>query len=99
MSDDSDEIIAPGDYELNNGRTLHVWIGGTDEAPELWACSVYDHGPFCRLCQGVDGLLNACLVNVLDGRLECDQDQDGQFRFKVTPAGIDAVRSMIQEGF
>ncbi len=94
-TDDGDEIIEPGTYELSNGRTLHVWIGGTEDEPELWACSVYDHGPFCRLCQEVDGTLNALLVNVLDGRMECDQSPDGEFRFKVTKAGEDAVRAMI----
>lgn len=95
--DSDDEIITPGSYELNSGRTLRVWISGTEDAPELWACSVYDHGPMCRLCQEVDGVTNACLVNVIDGRMECDQDpQTGEFRFKVTQAGEDAVRAMIK---
>lgn len=94
-SEPDDEIIQPGTYELNNGHTLHVWISGTEDEPEMWACQVYDHGPMCRLCQEVDGVLNACLLNAIDGRMECDQDQDGQFRFKVTKAGEDAVRNMI----
>lgn len=31
---------------------LHVWISDG----ETWACSAYDHGPFCRQCQRVDGI-------------------------------------------
>lgn len=94
-TEDGDEIIEPGTYDLSSGRTLHIWIVGAEDEPEMWACSVYDHGPFCRLCQRVDGVLNACLVNVLDGRMECDQDAEGGFRFKMTPAGIDAVHTML----
>lgn len=95
-TEEGDEIIEPGEYELPNGNTLHVWITGSEsDEPKLWACQVYDHGLFCRLCKEVDGALNACLVNVLDGRMECDQDQDGEFRFKVTQAGVDAVRTML----
>lgn len=96
-TEDDDEIIEPGTYDLSNGRKLHVWIVPESETV-LWACSVYDHGPLCRLCQPVDEMLNACLVNVIDGRFECDQDQDGEFRFKVTKAGEDAVRAMLSDG-
>lgn len=92
----NEQGVTPGSYRLNNERTLHVWLGGTEDEPLLWACSVYDHGPMCRLCQEVDGMLNACLVNVLDGRMECDQDANGNFHFKVTPAGADALKAMIK---
>lgn len=92
---DANPIIAPGDYELSDGRTLHVWTGGSEDEPALWACSLNDHGPFCRLCQLVDGVLDACLINVIDGRLECRQEANGEFRFKVTEAGEDALRAMI----
>jgi len=94
-TEDGDEIIEPGVYDLGEGRKLHVFITGVEGDYKLWACSVYDHGPFCRLCQEVDGGLNACLVNVLDGRMECQQDAKGEFCFKVTKAGEDAVRAMI----
>lgn len=94
-TEDGDEIIEPGVYDLGDDRRLHIFITGPEDDLKMWACSVYDHGPFCRLCQEVDGVLNACLVNVIDGRMECSQDQRGEFRFKVTKAGEDAVRAMI----
>lgn len=93
-TEDGDEIIEPGIYDLGEDRKLHVSIAGG----KLWACSVYDHGPMCRLCQEVDGVLNACLVNVIDGRMTCRQDGDGEFQFKVTRAGEDAVRAMLDGG-
>lgn len=89
-TEEGDEIVEPGVYELEDDRRLHVWISGDD----LWACCVYDHGPFCRLCQRVDGMLNALLVNVLDGHMICRQGPDGEFSFQMTKAGMDAVRAM-----
>jgi hypothetical protein len=92
-----DDIVHPGIYDIGNGRSLHVFLTGTEELGHtLWACSAYDHGPLCRLCQPVDATLNGCLQNVLDGRMECRQDQNGGFKFKVTQAGIDAVRTMVK---
>jgi hypothetical protein len=94
---DGDEIISPGVYDLGNDRRLHVFLTGTDEiGRKLWACCVYDHGPFCRLCQEVDDALNALLLNVVDGRMGCRQEPGGEFKFKVTQAGLDAVRAMIE---
>jgi hypothetical protein len=96
-TEDGDEIIEPGIYDLGGDRTLHVFLTGTDEhSLKLWACSVYDHGPHCRLCQEVDEIMNGCLLNVIDGRMECAQDPDGEFEFKMTQAGFDAVRRMIE---
>jgi hypothetical protein len=96
-TEDDDEIITPGTYDLGGDRKLHVFITGTDDDLKMWACCAYDHGPHCRLCQEVDGILNACLLNVIDGRFTCSQDADGEFKFKVTKAGEDAVRAMIQD--
>lgn len=96
-TDDGDEIIEPGDYDLGDGKTLHVIITGSEDIGfKLWACTAYDHGPMCRLDQEVDAMLNACLCNVLDGRMTCRQNQDGEFAFKVTKAGEDAVKTMIK---
>lgn len=96
-TEDGDEIIEPGEYDLGDGKTLHAFLTGTKEVGyKLWACAAYDHGPMCRLCQEVDDVLNACLINVLDGRMTCRQDADGRFEFKVTKAGEDAVRNMIE---
>jgi hypothetical protein len=97
-TEDGDEIIEPGEYDLSEGRTLRVWLGGVEGDRELWACSMHDHGPFCRLCQRVDGVLNACLINVIDGQMVCSQrPEDGEFLFQVTRAGFDAVRAMAKE--
>lgn len=96
-TDDGDEIIEPGMYDLGEGKTLHVFLSGNEDIDyRMWACTAYDHGPMCRLDQEVDGVLNALLVNVIDGRMTCRQDQDGQFQFRVTQAGKDAVKSMIE---
>lgn len=89
---DDDPIINPGTYDLTGDRTLHVWISGD----ALWACSAYDHGPMCRLCRQVDGVLNACLQNVLEGRMDCQQRPDGEFEFKMTEAGEQYVHAMIE---
>lgn len=85
-TENGDEVIEPGAYDLGDGKMLHVWVGGTEEQPELWATT---------FGQEVDGILNAMLLNVIDGQMECSQDEDGEFRFKVTQAGMDKVRHMI----
>ncbi len=91
-TEDGEEIIEPGTYEQHDGPELHVFLTGNPEVGyELWACTAYDHGPFCRLCQEVDSVTNACLVNVLDGRMTCRQKPTGEFTFKMTQAGRDAV--------
>ena len=95
-TDDGEEIIEPDVYELGGGRRLHVFMTGVEGDYKLWACTAYDHGPFCRLCEVVDDVLNACLLNVLDGRMDCQQTPDGEFRFRVTAAGRDAVKAMIK---
>lgn len=77
---------------LPNGITLHRWTNPTGDE---WACVASDHGPFCRLCQPVDGTLAACLENVMDGLFEIvSYGPDGQFRFSVTPEGKRRVEHM-----
>jgi hypothetical protein len=97
-TEDGDEIVEPGEYDLGDGRTLHVFLTGTEEIGyRMWACTAYDHGPHCRRCQEVDGVLNALLVNVLDGQMTCRQrPDDAEFLFHVTKAGEDAVRAMLR---
>lgn len=98
-TEDGEEIVKPDEYGIDGGRTLHVFLTGTEASGyRMWACTAYDHGPMCRLCQEVDGVLNACLVNVLDGRMTCRQGPDGEFSFHVTQAGRDAVRAMVARG-
>lgn len=94
--ENGEEIIDPGVYDVD-GKTLHVFLTGTEEiGHRLWACMASDHGPMCRLCCEVDGMMNACLVNVLDGRMVCRQNADGEFQFRVTRAGADAVQAMVK---
>lgn len=95
-TEDGDEIITPDDYDLGDGKTLHVWITGDGtENAEMWACCAPDHGPFCRLCQPVDGTTNALLIAVIDGNLEIQQDADGGFLLKITKAGEHMVRNLM----
>lgn len=95
--ENGDELIEPGEYDLGEHRKLRVFfVGSKETGRKLWACAAYDHGPFCRLCQEVDEVLNGCLTNVLDGRMTCRQGPDGGFSFKLTQAGFDAVRVMIE---
>lgn len=97
--DDDNEIIEPGDYDLGEGQTLHVWIRRSDYVdPSMWACTAYDHGPLCRRCQEVDGTTNACLLAVIDGMMKIRQNPDtAEFEFSVTTAGEDRVRNLIRE--
>lgn len=73
-----------GTYELANGRMLHIEQKG---GGACYACQVYDHSPFCRLCQPVDEILDGCLQNVIDGNMEARQNGNGEFSFKLTPQG------------
>ena len=82
-------------YELPSGQTLHRFTTTADGRE--WACMAYDHGPFCRLCQPVDGVLAACLSHVVDGSMDAYQGPDGAFSFRVTEAGMDQVRHLIEE--
>lgn len=79
---------------LPHGITLYRWTNPTGDE---WACIASDHGPFCRLCQPVDGTLAACLENVMDGRFEIVSmdSQTGEFQFRVTPEGERQVERMI----
>lgn len=74
------------------GHKLHRWhdVDGNE-----WACAVYDHGPFCRLCQPCDGTLSALLENVAEGRMTFKQDPNGEFRFRLTEAGQQAAADLI----
>lgn len=86
-TDEGDEIVEPGDYDLGDDRTLRVWLTqDDDERVEMWTCT---H------CQKVDGVLNALLVSVIDGQMETRQDENGEFKFSITPAGVDRVKAML----
>lgn len=64
--------------------TLHRW---TDADGQDWACAVYDHGPFCRLCQRLDDIGEACLNLVDEGLLDVQAAPDGTLMFKTTATG------------
>lgn len=82
-----------GTYALSNGRTLHI---EQKSGGRLHACQVYDHSPFCRLCQPVDEILDVCLQHVVDGNMEAHQDGNGEFSFKVTDQGHQQVKHIIK---
>lgn len=86
-TDEGDEVIEPGEYELADGRALRVYLTQDDDGQlHLWACT---H------CQEVDGVTNGLLLNVIDGRMDIDQDETGEFQLKMTQAGIDVVENLI----
>lgn len=90
---DGEEIVEPGDYDLGDDRRLRVYLTQDetkpeDEQVEMWACT---H------CQPVDGVLNAILVNVIDGQMNLTQDETGEFRMSLTEAGTDRVKAMIRD--
>lgn len=79
--------------ELPNGFKLFRW---TNQDGEEWACAASDHGPLCRLCQPVTGVLAACLENVMDGLFEIvGVAPDGDFQFRVTDEGRRRVEHMV----
>jgi hypothetical protein len=87
-TEEGDEIIEPGDYELSDERTLRVYLTkDADETLHMWACT---H------CQEVDGVTNALLVGVIDGTFDVTQDDSGEFRLGITKAGEDAVKALFQ---
>ncbi len=87
-----EQVLQPGTYELEDGKlTLHVWLSGG----EMWACSVYDHSAFCRLCQPVTEALGLLLADTLAGKLRCRQDAAGQFMFQVTEDGEEWAKRLL----
>lgn len=99
-TEDGEEIIEPGVYDLGDDRSLYVFLTGRQLQPaadvQMWACMAHTAGLRCDLCQEVDGMLNAMLLNVIDGRMDTRQDPDGEFQFRMTRAGNDAVRAMVK---
>jgi hypothetical protein len=88
-TDDGEEIVEPGDYDLGDDRTLRVYLTqDDDEQVHMWACT---H------CQEVDGMLNAILVNVIDGQMSLKQKESGEFFMSITPAGTDRVKGLIED--
>ncbi len=85
-------VLNEGTYELDGGKRLHFW----SRDGNYWTCMAYDHGPMCRLCQPVDGTMNALLQNVVDGLMIVKQGPGGEFLFKVTPQGEAQVKRMIE---
>lgn len=93
-TDEGDEIVEPGAYDLGSSR-LHVWLTRDDaDVVQMWACTDEHPDSFCARCQEVDGVLNALFVHVIDGLIECTQLASGEFQFRLTQAGKDAVRRM-----
>lgn len=87
-TEEGDEIIEPGDYELDGGRRLRVYVTqDDDEELHLWACT---H------CQEIDGMTNGLLVGVIDGNFDIRQDAAGEFQLRLTDAGTDAAKALIQ---
>lgn len=73
--------------------TLHRW---TQRDGSEWACACYDHSPFCRLCQPVDGTLKSFLDYVDEGVMEVvGAKSDGEIQFRLTPAGEVRAREAI----
>lgn len=83
------------EYRANSsGHTLYRW---TDGQGREWACCAYDHGPFCRLCtQVADEATAALLDNVESGYLEVWTQPDGEFRFKMTEAGEEHAKQIVE---
>jgi hypothetical protein len=84
-------------YEIEQPEprhTVHVWEGSANEYGPVWACVAYDHGPMCRRCQPVDGMLMACLQAVAEGLLEAWADNEGKFQFRVSKKGVAAMESL-----
>lgn len=86
-TEEGDEVIEPGEYELADGRVLRVYL--TEDAEE------HMHLLACTHCQEVDGITNGLLVNVIDGRMDIAQGETGEFQLKMTQAGVDALKGMI----
>lgn len=88
-TEDGEEIVEPGYYDLGEGQTLRVYLTqDDDEQIHMWACT---H------CQEVDGVLNGILTLVLDGQMTLRQDDEGQFFMSMTEAGTDRVKNMIRD--
>jgi hypothetical protein len=77
------------------GHEVRRW-GGPDRPNGEWACAVYDHGPFCRLCQPVDPGLRLLLDRAEAGELTVSTDSTGAFAFAATPEGVAAAIEVIQ---
>ena len=87
-TEDGDEIVEPGDYDMGDGQRLRVYLTEDDEGERaMWACT---H------CQEVDGVLNSILVGALDGLFGISQDESGEFQIRLTEAGLDSAKRLIK---
>lgn len=87
-TEEGDEIIEPGDYDLGEDRTLRVYLTEDEnDTVHMWACT---H------CREVDGVTNALLVGAIDGLYNVTQDEHGEFRLSLTTAGEEAAKALIQ---
>ena len=74
---------------------LHRWTGSDGQE---WACGVYDHGPFCRLCQPVEGALALILANVDEGLMEfANATSSGELRFRLTEEGEQRADALVRD--
>lgn len=72
---------------------LHRW---TQDGQE-WACAVYDHGPFCRLCHRVEGDTEHAMLDAVEaGDLLLRVSADGSFMYALSDQGETRVRDLIQ---
>ncbi len=87
-TEEGDEIIDPGDYDLGEGQRLRVYVMQDEEENlTMWACT---H------CQEVDGVMNALLVGVIDGQYNLMQSDTGEFALSLTEAGEAAAKALLQ---
>lgn len=86
-TDEGEEIIEPGDYDIDGTRLRVYLTEDEDEQVHMWACT---H------CQEVDGITSAILTNVIDGRMTIRQTESGEFQMSMTQAGIDQAKHLIE---
>lgn len=80
--------------DLQGGRKLYRWF---DCDENEWACAVYDHGPFCRLCQPVDETTHILLGLVESGDCDLKTEANGEFKLKLTPKGTRKAMKMLRD--